>query len=99
MNKRKSYTPELKVEAVLRVLKEEITLAQIASEFEIHPVLLTKWKTQFLQNASIAFKNDQKPVNEMKAKYEKQVDELYKEIGRLTTRLNWLKKKSGIELD
>lgn len=99
MNKRKTYSAELKTEAVLKVLKEEATIAEIASEYGVHPIQLGKWKAQFLQNASTVFRNEQKPVNEMKAKYEKQVDELYKEVGKLTTRLNWLKKKSGIELE
>lgn len=99
MKNRKSYSPELKAEAVLKVLKEESTLAQVASEYEIHPVLLAKWKTQFLRDASVVFRDERKPLTEMKTKYEKQVDELYREVGKLTTRLNWLKKKSGIELD
>ena len=31
--------------------------------------------------------------------YKQQIQELYAEIGELTTKLNWLKKKSGIKLD
>ena len=31
--------------------------------------------------------------------HEQQVTELYAEIGRLTTQLNWLKKKSGLQLE
>jgi transposase len=97
MKKRKSYSPQLKTEAVLKVLREEIPLTQVACEYGIHPNILTKWRSQFLQDAPNIFKNDQKPVNEMKAKYEKQIDELYREVGKLSTMLNWLKKKSGIE--
>jgi transposase-like protein len=99
MKKRKTYSPELKAEAVLKVLKEESTLAQVASKYGIHPVLLAKWKTQFLRDAAAVFRDERKPLNEMKAAHEKQVDELYREVGKLTTRLNWLKKKSGIELE
>jgi len=29
----------------------------------------------------------------MKSEYEKRIQELYEEIGRLTTQVNWLKKK------
>jgi len=32
------------------------------------------------------------------AAYEQQVEELYAEIGRLTTQVAWLKKKSGLVL-
>jgi hypothetical protein len=31
--------------------------------------------------------------------HDKQVNELYAEIGRLTTRVAWLKKKVGIDAD
>jgi hypothetical protein len=31
--------------------------------------------------------------------HEQQVTELYAEIGRLTTQVNWLKKKSGLQLE
>lgn len=99
MRTRKSYTPELKAEIVLRVLKEEETLAQIASEYGVHPNQLTKWKAQFLKDAALVFNGDQKPMKELKAKYETQIEDLYGEVGRLTTQLNWLKKKSGIRME
>lgn len=97
MKKNKSYSSQLKVEAVLRVLKEETPLTQAASEYGVHPYLLAKWRNQFLENAPNLFENGQKPLNEMKAGYEKKIDELYKEIGKLTTQVSWLKKKSGLE--
>lgn len=99
MRKRKSYSPQLKADAVLKVLREEATIAQVASGYGVHPNMLGKWKSQFLQGAPAVFRDEQKPVNEMKAKYEKQIDELYREVGQLTTRLNWLKKKSGIDIE
>jgi putative transposase len=35
-------------------------------------------------------------VATLKADYERQLEDLYAEIGRLTTQLTWLKKKSGL---
>jgi SMC interacting uncharacterized protein involved in chromosome segregation len=43
------------------------------------------------------FEEDLKTEKALKAKHEQQLKDLYAEIGRLTTQLNWLKKKSGIE--
>lgn len=99
MKKRKKHTPEKKAEIVIKVLKEEQTLVQIASEYGIHPNQIGKWKIEFLKNTPMVFTNEHKPVNELKAKYEQQLDTLYGEIGRLTTQVNWLKKKSGITLE
>jgi transposase len=36
-------------------------------------------------------------TEDLKAAHEQQLSDLYAEIGRLTTQLAWLKKKSGLE--
>ena len=43
MKKRTQYSPAFKVKAVLILLKEEQTAAEIASELEIHPTMLHAW--------------------------------------------------------
>ena len=93
MKKRRTFTPEAKAEMVLRVLREEEPLSQIASENGVHPNQLSKWKTQFMKNAQVVFQNEQKPINQLNAKHEKQVNRLYTEIGKLSAQLSWLKKK------
>ena len=45
------------------------------------------------------FSSDHKAESALKASYEKRLHELSAEIGRLTTQVNWLKKKSGIASD
>ncbi len=41
---RKQYTSALKADVVQEILKEEKTLAQIASEYEVHPTQLKNWR-------------------------------------------------------
>jgi len=82
---------------VLEMLKEERTVTQISSEYGIHTSQLYKWKNQALEGLPNLFEEDLKTEKALKAKHEKQLKDLYAEIGRLTTQLNWLKKKSGIE--
>ncbi|MEW6731052.1 MAG: transposase [Acidobacteriota bacterium] len=77
-------------------LKEEKTLVQIASEHDIHPQQLTDWKATALRGLASVFENERKTEVKLRAVYEQQQEELYAEIGRLTTQLAWLKKKSGI---
>jgi transposase len=93
--KRRTFSPEAKAEIVMKVLREEETLAQIASEYGVHPTQLSKWKVQFLRDAHVVFQNEQKPINELKARHDKELDGLYAEIGKLTAQLSWLKKKCG----
>ena len=94
---RKRYTPAQKAAIVLEVLKEEETLSQIASRHGVHPNLLRKWKAQALEGLSHVFADDEKDKRALEAEHQRQLDELYGEIGRLSTQLAWLKKKSGLE--
>jgi putative transposase len=94
---RKHYTNGFKPQVVEEVLKGEKTIAQSAAEHGVHPNQLSKWKSIALKGMPSLFSDDQKAVEAIKAAHEQQVNELYAEIGRLTTQLAWLKKKSGIE--
>ncbi|MEW9676070.1 IS3 family transposase [Lentibacillus sp. L22] len=92
--KRKRYTAEFKSQIVLEVLKEEKSMSQIASEHGIHVNQIHKWKTQFLQDMPQIFEKQNKDLEKMKAEHEAQVENLYAEVGKLTTQLSWLKKKN-----
>jgi transposase len=94
---KKRYTAKQKAQIMLEILKEERSIAQIASEFGVHPNQLYKWKAQALENLPSLFEEDRKGEKALKAEHERQLKELYAEIGKLTTQLAWLKKKSGIE--
>jgi len=94
---KKRYKPKQKAQIVLEMLKEERTVTQISSEYGIHTSQLYKWKNQALEGLPNLFEEDRKTEKALQSKHEKQLEELYAEIGRLTTQLNWLKKKSGIE--
>lgn len=95
MPKRKHFSASQKAQIVLEILKEEKTVIQIASEFSIHPNVLYRWKKQALENLPKLFEDETKNERERQVEHDRQINELYSEIGRLTTQLNWLKKKSG----
>lgn len=94
---RKHHSAAFKVQTILEVLKEERTISQIASEAGIHPTQISKWKSQALEGLGFVFDSDYAGRGAEKAAYERQVYELYAQIGKLTTQLAWLKKKSGID--
>jgi len=95
MEKRRHFTPEEKAKIVIEVLREEKTLNEIAAEYEIHPNLLSRWKTEFINNAGRVFSKEINEVEKVKQSYEKEKDELLKQIGQLSYEVAWLKKKSG----
>lgn len=94
---RKRHTPEFKAKVVLETLKEERPLNQIASEYEVHPNMLSAWKSNAIKGLSTLFEKERK-VQVDKEAHEKELEELYTQIGKLTTQLAWIKKKSGIDV-
>ncbi len=58
---------------------------------------LRKWKAQALEGLPNLFADDEQDRRALESEHQRQLDELYGEIGRLTTQLAWLKKKSSLE--
>jgi len=97
---RKHYTASFKAQVVLELLKEEKTIAQISSEYGVHFTMLHRWKNTAVDNLSSIFEDEGKKNSvALKKEHEKETSELYSKIGRLTTEVEWLKKKSGIKPD
>jgi putative transposase len=95
---RKQHSAAFKATVVVEALREAKTVAQIAAEHQIHPTLVTKWKSEALAGLTAHFQRDAAKEEKTQAQ-ERKIAELYQEIGRLTTQVNWLKKKSGLEPD
>ena len=93
MRKRRTFTSEQKTKIILEVLKEAQTLTEIAAKYEIQPNQLTRWKSEFIKNASRAFSDDADETEQLKQAHGAQIDELHRQIGQLTVERNWLKKK------
>lgn len=93
---RRNHTPAFKAQVVQELLKEEKTISQLAAAHGLHPNLLVRWREVALRGLPTLFSAP--TVHEQVAKdaaHAQEVHELYAEIGRLTTDLTWLKKKSG----
>lgn len=96
---RKRHSATFKAQVVQEVLKEEKTIAQIASEYSVHPNQISQWKAVALKGLSTLFERDNTAQAAEKAAQEQKLQELYAEIGKLTTQVAWLKKKSGLDPD
>ncbi len=88
---KKQYTSAFKAKLVLELLKENKSLSQLAAEHKVHPNQLRQWRDQALKELSTLFERKSQTA-ELTAAHERQTEELYAEIGRLTTHVVWLKK-------
>jgi putative transposase len=95
MEKRRNFTPEEKAKMVIEVLREEKTLNEIAAVHDVHPNQLSRWKTEFLSNAGRAFSKETDEIEKVKQSFDKQKDELLRQIGQLSYEVSWLKKNLG----
>ncbi len=88
---RKRYDAEFKAKVALEAIKEEKTLAQLGSEYRVHPNQIAQWKKQLLETLPTLFSDKRKKVEK---EGEDLQAELYKQIGQLKVENEWLKKKS-----
>lgn len=88
---RKQYSAAFKAQIVLETLKETKTVTQIASEHQLHPNLVTKWKQEAVAELPVVFERKNMQAQAQEAQ-EQKIAQLYEQIGRLTTQLAWLKK-------
>lgn len=94
-SKRKTFTTAHKAKVALEAIRNEKTVNQIAQEYNVHPTQVNLWKKELLERASELFetKRGPKPVDA-----HSEPDRLFAKIGQLNMELDWLKKKSGINL-
>jgi transposase-like protein len=89
-------TPQEKAQVALAAIKEEKTMAQISSDFQVHPTQIGLWKKQAIDNLPELFKDKRKKEKEDSADRQAELDNLYKIIGQRDAELDWLKKKLQI---
>lgn len=89
------FSAEQKTKIVLELLKEEQTIAQLATKYQITAKSIHNWKKQFLENASLAFeptKAVSEYKEELKAKDE-EIERLQKTLGKTIIERDWAAKK------
>lgn len=87
---KKTHSGKFKAELAIAAIKEEKTMAELASQYEVHPNQIKCWKGYLVANASDLFEDKRRRNDKDK---DKLINELYQQIGQLKVELDWLKKK------
>ena len=91
---RKTFTPNQKAQVALSALKGNQTIAQIASDNEVHPTQAKQWEAMAKSGLPALFVDKRKHEHK---DYQDKIDELYKIIGQRELELEWLKKKLHLD--
>jgi transposase len=89
---RRKHSAEFKAKVALAALKNEKTLSELAARFEVHPTMINKWKQAILEGAAEIFDGGQKSSKQNEA----QIDDLYRQIGKLQVERDFLLKKLSL---
>ena len=93
-NKRRDHSAQFKAKVALAAAKGDKTIAELASQYEVHPNQITKWKRQLLESLPDIFSRSRQKDRH---RQDELTDHLYQQIGQLKVELDWLKKKSGLD--
>jgi transposase-like protein len=85
-SKSKRYSPKFKFNVVLEVLRSEKTEAEVARAYDVHPVTVSRWKSQFLERGAEVFGSSE----EVKA-YEERIGQLERMVGQKEVELALIK--------
>lgn len=94
---RKKYSAKFKAQVAIEAIKEQETLKDLSIKYEVSPVVISRWKKEFLENSAAAFETP-KIENE---DVQRQIDEQLRKIGQLEMELDFAKRvsrKLGIEI-
>ena len=91
MASRKQYDNRFKAQVAIEAIKNQRTMAQIASDYEVHPNQVSQWKRQILEQSPQLFANGHPQAA---SDNDRLIAELYRQIGQLKVELDWVQKKT-----
>jgi transposase len=90
---RKKHNAGFKAKVALAAIRGDRTIAELASEFGVHPNQIYNWKKQLLDGAASVFEGGGAAAEG--AASEVQIDVLYRQIGQLKVENDFLARRLG----
>ncbi len=95
MTKRKRYSAEFKAKVGLEAIREELTMAKLATKYDIHPIMISGWKRTAIENMAQAFTGQATAEPTISAA---EVEQLQAKIGQLVVERDFLSEASSLIL-
>jgi transposase len=95
MTKRKRYTSEFKAKVALEAIREELTTAELAKKYDIHPTMITGWKKAAIENMAAAFDGKMTAAPSVS---DRELEKLHAKIGQLVVERDFLASASSLIL-
>ena len=89
---RRNHPPAFKAKVALETIRGEKTVAELSSQYAVHPSQIKAWKRILSEGMTGLFVDRRSKKDKERAEL---IEELYKQIGQLKVELEWLKKKLG----
>ena len=89
---RRTIDAAMKARIALEALREQVTVADLAQRYQVHPNQIYAWKKQLLDQAVRAFESGN---GDGAAEREREVEKLHAKIGQLIVERDFLAKRSG----
>jgi len=87
---KRKHDGAFKARVILEVIRGQRTIAEIASEYGVHPNQITAWKKQFLERLPKIFTHN---YDKGEKSWQEEREALLKKIGELEIERDWLQKK------
>lgn len=87
--KAKQYSAQEKAKVALEVIKGELTMSKISSQYGVHATQINRWRKEALEGMVSGFQSKPKATDTSQAEL---INQLYIQIGQLTVERDWLKK-------
>ena len=89
MSQRRKFSAEFKAKVALEALSGELTLAELASKYDVHPTQIAGWKRQAKEGMVAAFFGK---VASVQKDATAEIRELHAKIGQLTVEKDFLER-------